>query len=116
MFRILLACVTMGRKENANDVLQRILILDSYQANNVISPELDSSIQPFHLLHFFLLQLHIWIVDYQTLETKFVIASSKEPKRVLLVCDYGTLISILYSNSVTQPDMFDGHMKRNFEF
>ena len=53
MLRILLACVTMGRKENANDVLQRILILDSDQANNVISPELDSSIQPFHLLHFF---------------------------------------------------------------
>ena len=52
MLGILLACMTMGRKENAN-VPQRILILDSNQADNVISPELDSSIQPFHFLHFF---------------------------------------------------------------
>ena len=47
------------------------------------------------------MQLHIRIVDYQTLETKFVRISSKEPQRILLACDYyGTLISILYSNSL----------------
>ena len=53
MLRILLACVTMGRKENVKAVLQRILILDSDQSDNGINIELDSSVHPLHIFHFF---------------------------------------------------------------